>query len=188
MIKKCMFSTGRMIVTAENVVEKSLLKMALSVLWLGHGLHGPWFELRQGQQIFIFTKRPDLFWGPPSELFSGSKAARALATHLHLLQMSGMTGVMPVLPYRISRRRQGTFTSAISFHHKSYMDWRPVSKVKGLWIIAWPTVRLVYECCIQRLQEYVVKCFYKIERLTQSSFDYVGRRFSAFIPRVSQNP
>jgi hypothetical protein len=194
MLKKCMFSTGRMIVTAENVVEKRLLKMVLSVLWLGHGLHGPWFELRQGQQIFIFTKRPDLFCGPPSllpnEFFSGSKAARALTTHLHLLQMLGMTGVMPVLPYRISRRRQGTFTftSAISFHHQSYMDWRPASKMKGLWIIAWPTARLVDECCIQRLQEYVVKFSYKIEILTQRSFDYVGRRFSAFIPRVSQNP
>jgi len=141
MIEKWICITGRMMLTAEKVVEKSLLNMAVWVQWLGYGLHDPWFEIQQGQEIFIFTKRPDLFWGPPSllpnEFFPGSKAARALATHLHLLQMLGMTGAMPVLTYRFSWRRQGpfTFTSAISFHHKSYMDWRRASEVKGLWII-----------------------------------------------------
>jgi len=140
--------------TAENVVEKSLLKMALLLQWLGYGLHDPWFELRKGQQIFIFTKRLDLFWDPPSllpnQLFSGSKAARALAIHLHLLQTLRMTDAMPVLTYRLSWRRQGpfTFTSAISFHHKSYMDWRRASEVKALWIISWPTAWIVDECCI----------------------------------------
>jgi hypothetical protein len=154
MVEKRMCSTGRMILTAENAVEKSLLKMALSVQWLGYGLHDPWFELRQGQKISIFTKRPDLFWGPPSllsiELFSGSKAAGALATHFHLLQMLVMTGAMPVLPYRLSWLRQGPFTStsAISFHHKSHTDWRRAFEVKGLWIIAWPMARLVDECCV----------------------------------------
>jgi len=91
-------------------------------------LYSPNFHTYSGAQ-------PSLL---PNEFFSGSKAARALVIHLHLLQMLGITGVMPILPYRISRRQQGhfTFTSAISFHHKSYMDWRRASEVKGLRIKA----------------------------------------------------
>ena len=42
----------------------------LSLQRLDYGLHGPRFKFRQQQEMFLYSKAPEKFWGPPTLLFN----------------------------------------------------------------------------------------------------------------------
>ena len=72
------------------MVSVRTARVTSKVQRLGHGLNGPGFESRLGQDIFSSPKGPDGLWGPPNlwfnryrGCFSEGKAAGAWCWRLH---------------------------------------------------------------------------------------------------------
>ena len=72
-----------------TITWESFWKVALSVKWLGCGLHQPGFDrFPAGKKIFLFFKFTDRTWDPPRLLFNGQRrvcprSKATLPTRLH---------------------------------------------------------------------------------------------------------